>query len=62
MANLQKWEEKIKQKRMKTPFRDFVKEVASWCPMVLGKTNGMISRFPDTDRIKKVVNKDRFTE
>lgn len=62
MGNLQLWEDKIKERRKQTKFRDFVREVSSWCPLVLGKTNGMVSRFPGTNRIKGVINKDHFGE
>lgn len=46
MSNLQIWEEKIKAKRMKTPFRDFVREIMSYYTINLYKKDGLISAFP----------------
>ena len=47
MANLEKWENLIKEKRSKTPFREFVKEIASWCPIAFYRyEDGMIGKFP----------------
>ena len=54
MANLEKWENLIKEKRSKTPFREFVKEIASWEVLNLYKNKGKISRYPDTERIKRL--------
>jgi hypothetical protein len=51
--NLKKREEKIKQKRMKTDFRDFIKEIGSWCPINLYKIDNNICRYPDTKRRPK---------
>lgn len=58
MANLEKWEEKIKEKRSKTPFREFVKEIASWEVLNLYKNKGKISRYPDTGRVKYLDDKE----
>ena len=51
MSNLKHWEDKIKQKRKNTDFREFVKEIASWIPIILNKNFGKLSRYPDTDRV-----------
>ena len=53
---------KIKEKRKETNFQDYLKEVASWCPLSLQKINWMVSRFPDTKRIKKVIPSTVFEE
>jgi hypothetical protein len=37
MSNIHFWEDKIKEKRKKTTFRDFVKEITSWSPLNLYK-------------------------
>jgi hypothetical protein len=37
MKDLKTWEEKIKEKRKKTDFRDFVKEICSWSILNLYK-------------------------
>jgi hypothetical protein len=29
---LEPWKSKIRERRRKTPFREFVREIASWCP------------------------------
>jgi hypothetical protein len=39
MSNLEKWENIIKEKRKKTNFRDFVKEIASWSTLNLYRNN-----------------------
>ena len=41
---------------MKTDFRDFVMEIASFQPLNLYKVNGMISKYPDTNRINNIVS------
>lgn len=66
MANLEKWENLIKEKRSKTPFREFVKEIASWEVLNLYKNKGKISRYPDTGRVKHLddvefQNADKYT-
>ncbi len=52
MQDLNYWKNIIKEKRRQTSFRDFLMEVASWAPFTVGKNNGIISRFPESDRIK----------
>jgi len=52
MSNLEKWENIIKEKRKKTNFRDFIKEIPSWLWMVFYRNEGVISRYPHTDRSK----------
>lgn len=59
MASLQKRQEKIKAKRKQTPFRDFVREIASWMPFALTKNNGSISRY-STERMQHVVSNKEF--
>lgn len=55
MTNLQYRQEKIQEKRKKTPFRDFMREIASWRPITFYKTKGLISRYPETDRIGSII-------
>jgi hypothetical protein len=52
MPTIQIWEDKIKEKRKKTPWKKFVREIVSWCNMVFQKNNWLISKYPSTDRIK----------
>lgn len=62
MLNLKIWEDKIKEKRKKTDFRDFVKEITSWYPLVLNKNNWLVSRYPDTHRVWWVLSYEEFEE
>ena len=51
----------MKDKRKKTSFRDFLKEVTSWVPLTMFfNRDGYISRFPNSTRIKKVIHKDDY--
>ena len=52
MSNLKYWEDKIKQKRKNTDFREFVKEIASWSPIILYKNQWKVSRY--NEKIKRV--------
>ncbi len=62
MTNLKNWQNKIKEKRQNTPFRDFLKEIVSWHPIVLQKNSWMVSKYPQTQRVKKVINFEKFHE
>jgi hypothetical protein len=55
MQDIKIREEKMKEKRRHTPRRDFVKEIASRFPLVLYKNAGLVSRYPQTDRVKKIM-------
>jgi len=50
--DLNHYKNKIKQSRKNTDFKQFVKEIMSWTPLVFHRNNGLISRWPDTDRVK----------
>ncbi len=52
MSNISYYEKLIQEKRKKTPFRDFIKELGSWEALNLYKRNGKICRYPDIGRIK----------
>jgi hypothetical protein len=45
MQDIKHREEKIKQKRMQTPYRNYIKEIASRFSVVLHKKDGLISRY-----------------
>ncbi len=60
MTNLKFWEDKIKEKRKKTNFKDFVKEIASWSPLNYYKNWDYISIFPKSNRINKIVSIEKF--
>ncbi len=55
MNNIKYWQEKIQEKRKQTTFRDFIMDIASWQPIVFHKSSWMVSRFPETDRMKEVI-------
>ncbi len=50
MQDIRQREEKIQAKRMQTPWRDFLKEIASWFNVSFNKNTGIISIFPETER------------
>ena len=59
MSTIQTREEKIQEKRQHTDWRDFVKDIASWFPVVFHKNNGYMSRYPESGRVKNISsNKD----
>ncbi len=51
---LKQRQEKIKDKRKQTPWREFVKEIASWRPITFSKVKWKISRYPETNRIENL--------
>ena len=52
--------EKIRARRMKTPFRSFVREIASWCPIGFYRVDGHISRYPESERNGRLVDAKTF--
>jgi hypothetical protein len=60
MNNLQHRQQIIKSKRQQTSWRDFVMECASWEQFNFYKIDGKTSRYPDTDRIGKLVDAQDF--
>jgi hypothetical protein len=62
MSNLQHRQDKIKARRANTPFREFLMEIASWYTINLNKNNGMISRYPQTDRMGTIVSKREYEQ
>jgi hypothetical protein len=54
--SLDMWQKKIQEKRKNTPFRDFLRDIASWSAMVLYKNSSMITKYPVTGRIKNIVS------
>ena len=50
--NLNHYKQIIKNKRLNTEFKQFIKEILSWIPLVFHRNNGFISRWPNTKRIK----------
>jgi hypothetical protein len=62
MSNLQHRQDKIKARRANTPFREFLMEIASWYTINLNKNNGMISRYPQTDRMWAIISKREYEQ
>jgi len=62
MQDLKIWEDKIKEKRKNTEFRDFLKSVSSWFQIMFYKNDGLISRFPKTPRIKNIFEVDTYNQ
>lgn len=62
MSNLKNWENKIKAIRYKSNFRDFIKEIASFIPVLLYKDETWVTRYPNTSRIKKKVSIKNYFE
>ncbi len=60
MPNLNKWKNKFKERRKKTNFRDYLKEIVSWQPLTFYKNNGKISIFPESNRRKDLVSPQEF--
>lgn len=54
MSRLSYYEQLIQEKRKKTPFREFIKELGSWEVMNLYKRGGRICRYPENNRVKKL--------
>ena len=59
MPDLAYRQQKIQEKRKQTSFRDFLKEIASWFPLNIYRVDGMLSRYPDTER-KGIVVPDQY--
>lgn len=60
MPDLKYRQQKIQEKRKKTPWRDFLKEIASWMPLNFHHYNGLITRYPQVGRVGQVVSKQQF--
>ena len=62
MSDIKIREEKIKAKRMQTPRREFLKEISSRLSLLYYKNSGLVSRYPETDRVKGVMPFKEFEE
>ena len=56
MPDLAYRQQKIQEKRNQTSFRDVVMEVASRKPLNIYNIQGMLSRYPDTERKGDIVD------
>jgi len=62
MKDLNYFKEKIKEKRKQTSFRAYIKEIVSHFPMTYYKNSGVISKFPESDRVWKVISAANFSK
>ncbi len=62
MAHLNHWKQKIQERRKKTPFLEYLKEIGSWYPLVLSKDGNKLSRYPITDRVWKLSDTVEYEE
>jgi hypothetical protein len=62
MQDIKHWEEKIKERRKQTPWRDFLKEIVSRVPLNIYKFNGKTSRYPQTERIPHLLEANTYEE
>ena len=60
MTNLQYRQQKIQEKRKQTPWRQFVKEIASWTSLSFYRNKTYVSRFPATERSPNIVDQKQF--
>lgn len=60
MDKLIPWKEKIQSRRKSTSFRQFIEEIASWCPMNFYRTDGEISRYPKSARVGRLISAKDF--
>jgi hypothetical protein len=62
MSDLAYRQSKIQEKRKTTPWREFVMEICSRMPSSFYKNSGLISRYPESDRIRHIVKQSQFEE
>ena len=60
--DLKYWQEKIRERKMQSSPRDVLKDVASWSMMVFHKVNGMISRYPKSERVTNIIDGKYFDQ
>lgn len=60
MSRLNYWEDIIQKKRKWTIFRDYIKELWSWYPIVFYKNNGKISTYSQEKELNIVSTKEFF--
>jgi hypothetical protein len=62
MSNLELRQSKLQERRKQTPWRDFVREIASRYQLTLYKNKGLVSRYPDTARVNQLLSSTDFYE
>lgn len=62
MSNLSTWQQKIVERRQKTPREQFIKEIGSWYPVVFAKKDWCISVYADSSRTGHILSATEFEE
>jgi hypothetical protein len=62
MQDIKQREQKMQEKRKQTPWRDFVMEICSRRALSFYKIKNLVSRYPMTTRIGKVISHKAFAE
>lgn len=62
MPDLHYWQEKIKERRKTTSWKDFLLTIGSWRPMAFYKNNGYISIYPTSPRSPEVKSNETYDE
>ena len=62
MLDLKFRQKKIRERKMRSSPKEVLKDVASWSLIVFYKVNGMISRYPQSDRVNNIVDGKKFDE
>jgi hypothetical protein len=62
MESLQYWQEKIQERRKATPFREFVRDVASWYTANIYKVGGVFTRYPATQNTPRIITVKEYEE
>ena len=57
MEDLKHWQWKIADRRKQNSFEDFLREVVSWVSINFYKNNGLLSKYPSSDRINVIALK-----
>ena len=60
MTDIKKREQKIKDKRKSTNFRQFVKDIGSWQSFLFHRVDWLVTKYPNSDRISKIVSPKEF--
>lgn len=60
MSSLAHWENIIKEKRMKTPFRKYLMEITSWFNVMFYRNNDIICRYPKSERVQNIFPSHEF--
>lgn len=60
MSNLEKWENKVKEKKRNSSFKWFLKDIVSFWPINFHKRDWVVSRYPLSPRMSKITTNDEF--